>query len=146
MAVFTMTKAYSTHPHMRMTDVTGDFQQALAQAGLGSGIITGFTPGGTAALTILEFEPGLVGTDLREALDKIAPYRDASGRVIDYRHHDTWHDDNGSSHIKAALLSPSVTIPFVAGAMTLGPWQSVALVECDTRARTRKIVFQVMGE
>ena len=62
------------------------------------------------------------------------------------QHHDTWHDDNGSSHIKALLLSPFITVPIVAGRMTLGPWQNLTLVECDTRDRVRDIVFQVMGE
>ena len=102
--------------------------------------------GGVAALTTLEFEPGLVGHDLKAALDVFSPYRDEKGRVIHYQHHDTWHDDNGSSHIKALLLSPFITVPIVAGRMTLGPWQNLTLVECDTRDRVRDIVFQVMGE
>lgn len=88
-----------------------------------------------AALTTLEFEPGLVGHDLKAALDMFSPYRDEKGRVIHYQHHDTWHDDNGSSHIKALLLSPFITVPIVAGRMTLGPWQNLTLVECDTRDR-----------
>ena len=98
------------------------------------------------AVPTLEFEPGLVGHDLKAALDVFSPYRDEKGRVIHYQHHDTWHDDNGSSHIKALLLSPFITVPIVAGRMTLGPWQNLTLVECDTRDRVRDIVFQVMGE
>ena len=99
-----------------------------------------------AALTTLEFEPGLVGHDLKAALDVFSPYRDEKGRVIHYQHHAAWLDDNGSSHIKALLLSPFITVPIVAGRMTLGPWQNLTLVECDTRDRVRDIVFQVMGE
>lgn len=76
----------------------------------------------------------------------IAPYRDEKGHVIHYRHHDTWHDDNGSSHIHSLILSPFITIPFVDGKITIGPWQNLTLVECDTRDREREIVFQVMGE
>ena len=76
----------------------------------------------------------------------VAIHGDENGRVIYYHHHDTWHDDNGSSHIKAALLSPFIVIPFVNGEITIGPWQNLTLVECDTRDRTRDIVFQVMGE
>ena len=68
------------------------------------------------------------------------------GRVVPYWHHETWHDDNGSSHIKAALLSPFITVPFVNGKITVGPWQNLTLIECDTRDRVRDIVFQVMGE
>ena len=77
--------------------------------------------------TTLEYEPGLVGHDLKAALDVFSPYQDEKGRVIPYRHHDTWHDDNGSSHIKALLLSPFITVPFVQGRLTLGPWQNLTL-------------------
>lgn len=150
MAVYTESKTYHTKAHLGMIDVTEDFRHAVTAAcretGMTSGIITGFTTGGVAALTTLEYEPGLVGHDLRAALDMFAPYRDEQGRVIHYHHHDTWHDDNGSSHIKALLLSPFITVPFVDGRMTLGPWQNLTLVECDTRDRVRDIVFQVMGE
>ena len=137
MAVYTETKTYHTKAHMGMIDVTEDFRHAVEEAArqknIRNGTITGFTTGGVAALTTLEFEPGLVGHDQK-------------GRVIHYQHHDTWHDDNGSSHIKALLLSPFITVPIVAGRMTLGPWQNLTLVECDTRDRVRDIVFQVMGE
>ena len=100
--------------------------------------------GGVAGLTTLEFEPGIVHHDLKEALDVFSPYLDEHGRVIPYQHHNTWHDDNGSSHIKSALLSPFITVPFVNGKITVGPWQNLTLVECDTRDRVRDIVFQVM--
>lgn len=150
MAVYTMTKQYRTKADMGMIDVTPDFQAAVDQAckekKIKSGIITGFTTGGVAALTTLEFEPGLVRHDVREAMQGIAPYRDENGNVRPYRHHDTWHDDNGSSHIHSLILSPFITVPFVNGKITTGPWQNLTLVECDTRDRHREIVFQVMGE
>ena len=150
MAVYTMTKTYNTKGNMGMIDVTGDFQSAVSAAckekKIKSGIITGFTTGGVAALTTLEFEPGLVHHDVREAMQGIAPYRDEKGHFIHYRHHDTWHDDNGSSHIHSLILSPFITVPFVDGKITIGPWQNLTLVECDTRDRVRDIVFQVMGE
>ena len=140
MAVYTETKTYHTKAHMGMIDVTEDFRHAVEEAArqknIRNGTITGFTTGGVAALTTLEFEPGLVGHDLKAALDVFSPYRDEKGRVI----------HNGSSHIKALLLSPFITVPIVAGRMTLGPWQNLTLVECDTRDRVRDIVFQVMGE
>ena len=135
---------------MGMIDVTEDFQHAVTEAckkyGISAGIITGFTTGGVAALTTLEVEPGMVNHDLKDALDVFSPYLDERGRVIPYHHHNTWHDDNGSSHIKASLLSPFITVPFVDGRITVGPWQNLTLVECDTRNRVRDIVFQVMGE
>lgn len=150
MAVYTQTKDYHTKAHMGMIDVTKDFQNAVTNAcrkhNISSGIITGFTTGGVAGLTTLEFEPGMVTKDLKEAMDVFSPYTDETGKVIHYKHHDTWHDDNGSSHIKAALLSPFITIPFVNGEITIGPWQNLTLVECDTRDRHREIIFQVMGE
>ena len=150
MAVYTETRTYHTKAHMGMIDVTEDFRHAVEAAcrekGISAGTVTGFTTGGVAALTTLEYEPGLVGHDLKAALDVFSPYQDEKGRVIPYRHHDTWHDDNGSSHIKALLLSPFITVPFVQERLTLGPWQNLTLVECDTRDRVRDIVFQVMGE
>ena len=150
MAVYSEVKQYHTKGHMGMIDVTEDFQAAVRAAGektgIRNGIITGFTTGGVAGLTTLEFEPGLVNHDLKAALDVFSPYTDERGRVIHYHHHDTWHDDNGSSHIKAALLSPFITIPFIDGKITIGPWQNLTLIECDTRDRHREIVFQVMGE
>ena len=150
MAVYTMTKTYKTRAHMGMIDITEDFQAAVTAAcrekGISSGTITGFTTGGVAGLTTLEFEPGMVHHDLKAAMDIFSPYADETGRVIHYHHHDTWHDDNGSSHIKAALLSPFIVIPFVDGKLTIGPWQNLTLVECDTRNRVRDVVFQVMGE
>ena len=150
MAVYTETKTYHTKAQMGMIDVTEDFQHAVEEAcrqrNITDGTVTGFTTGGVAGLTTLEFEPGMVKHDLKAALDVFSPYLDAQGRVIPYWHHETWHDDNGSSHIKAALLSPFITVPFVNGRITVGPWQNLTLVECDTRDRVRDIVFQVMGE
>lgn len=150
MAVYTVFKEYHTGAHMSMIDITGDFRAALKEAcdatGISAGIITGFTTGGVAALTTLEFEPGMVTKDLKEAMDVFSPYLDENGRVIHYKHHDTWHDDNGSSHIKSALLSPFITAPFTDKTLIIGPWQNFTLVECDTRDRHREVVFQIMGE
>ncbi|MCC8108688.1 MAG: YjbQ family protein [Planctomycetes bacterium] len=150
MAVHTEKRTYHTPAHMGMLDITADFREAIRNAGdahsIRNGIVTGFTTGGVAGLTTLEFEPGIVRHDLKAAMDIFSPYTDASGRIIHYRHHDTWNDDNGSSHIKAALLSPFITVPFVDGDLVIGPWQNLTLVECDTRDRVRDVVFQVMGE
>ena len=135
---------------MGMIGVTDDFRAAVRNAcrntGMKSGIITGFTTGGVAGLTTLEFEPGMVHHDLKAAMDVFSPYTDETGRVIHYHHHDTWHDDNGSSHIKAALLSPFIVLPFVEGETTTGPRQNLTLIERATRERAWDIVFQVLGE
>ncbi len=150
MAIYTSRKEYNTKAHMGMIDITSDFQKALNTAykekGISDGIITGFTTGGVAGLTTLEFEPGLVYSDLKKALDIFSPYTDETGKVIHYKHHETWHDDNGSSHIKAALLSPFITIPVTSGKLEIGPWQNLTLIECDTRDRHREVVFKVIGE
>ena len=95
MPVYTETKTYHTKAHMGMIDVTDDFRAAVQNAcrktGMQSGTITGFTTGGVAGLTTLEFEPGMVYHDLKAAMDVFSPYRDEQGNVIYYHHHDTWH-------------------------------------------------------
>ena len=95
--------------------------------------------GSTAGVTTIEFEPGAV-SDLNRLFEEIAP------RHQDYRHHLRWGDDNGSSHVRAALLGPSLTVPFADGTLILGTWQQIMLLEFDTRPRKREIVIQVVGE
>ncbi|GIV07337.1 MAG: hypothetical protein KatS3mg017_0539 [Fimbriimonadales bacterium] len=104
-----------------------------------NGIATVFVVGSTAALTTIEFEPGLV-QDMHTALERIAP------RNAPYAHEARWHDDNGHSHIRASLLGASLTVPIVGGRMTLGAWQQIVLIDFDTRPRTRTVHVQVMGE
>jgi len=120
-------------------DLTQDVQESVSRSGLTTGTVTLFVVGSTAALTTLEFEPGAV-RDLQDALERIAP-KDGI-----YRHHLRWGDDNGHSHVRAALVGPSLTIPFVEGRLTLGTWQQIILVDFDTRPRKRDIVVQIMGE
>jgi secondary thiamine-phosphate synthase enzyme len=120
-------------------DITGSVAAAVAEAGIEAGTVTVFVVGSTAAVTTIEFEPGAVA-DFNRLLDDLAP-RDA-----EYDHHARWGDDNGSSHARAALLGPSLTIPIVDGQLTLGTWQQIMLLECDTRARRREIVIQIVGE
>jgi secondary thiamine-phosphate synthase enzyme len=120
-------------------DVTDRVAAAVHASGCAAGIATVFVVGSTAAITTIEFEPGAVG-DLNRTLDALAP-RDA-----DYRHHLRWGDDNGSSHVRAALVGPSVTIPFASRELLLGTWQQVMLLELDTRPRKREVVIQIVGE
>ncbi len=119
-------------------DLTRTVTNAVRDSGLRDGIVTVFVVGSTAAITTIEFEPGAIG-DFNALLDRLAP-RDA-----DYRHHLRWGDDNGSSHVRAALLGPSITIPLVDGALTLGTWQQIMLLEVDTSPREREIVVQMLG-
>src|SRR5215831_7080720 len=111
-------------------DVTPVTVAAVDDSGLRSGLVTIFVVGSTAGITTLEFESGVVA-DIGRALEIVAP------RHGEYEHHLRWHDDNGSSHVRAALIGPSVTIPFADGRLLLGTWQQVALVELDTRGRKR---------
>ena len=120
-------------------DVTTLVADALTKSSLSAGLATVSVVGSTAAVTTIEFEPGAV-TDLNALLERLAP-RDA-----DYRHHLRWGDDNGSSHVRAALLGPSVSIPFTQRKLLLGQWQQIMVLELDTRARRREIVVQLIGE
>ena len=119
-------------------DITPALREGLRESGLREGQVLVFVPGSTGAITMIEFEPGLIA-DIPAALEKIAP------RHGDYLHHETWHDDNGSSHVRAALIGPSETIPFVDGELILGTWQQVVLLDFDTRPRSRRLIFQLTG-
>ena len=120
-------------------DITAKAAAALKESGLRSGVMTVFITGSTAAVTTIEFEPGAV-SDFNRLFEQLAP------RHAEYRHHLRWGDDNGSSHVRAALLGPSLTIPFVDGALTLGTWQQIMVIEFDTSARRREILVQMIGE
>ncbi|MEI8003512.1 MAG: secondary thiamine-phosphate synthase enzyme YjbQ [Methanothrix sp.] len=120
-------------------DITDEVQGALQSTSVQAGVVTVFIQGSTGAITTIEFEDGLVA-DLAEALQRLAP------REIDYAHNERWHDGNGHSHIRAALLGPSLTVPFVEGRLTLGTWQQIVFLELDNRPRQRKVIVQILGE
>jgi len=113
--------------------------QVVRGTGLSNGVVTVFTPSATSGLTTIEYESGALA-DLERLLDEIvSPERD-------YRHNLRWGDGNGHSHVRAALIGPSITVPFVEGRMTLGTWQQLIFLDFDNRARSRRLVVQVMGE
>jgi secondary thiamine-phosphate synthase enzyme len=120
-------------------DITAVVARGVAQSRLKNGIATVFVVGSTAGITTIEFEPGAVD-DFNALFETLAP------REGEYRHHLRWGDDNGSSHARAAVLGPSITVPFRDGKLLLGTWQQIALFEFDTRPRHREIVVQVLGE
>jgi secondary thiamine-phosphate synthase enzyme len=119
-------------------DITNNVEKILLESKLKNGIITLFVVGSTAAITTIEYEPGLQ-QDFPNMLEKIAP------KGIEYQHDNTWHDGNGHSHVKASLIGPSLTIPFINGQTSLGTWQQIVFVEMDTRSRERKIIVQIIG-
>jgi len=129
-----------TRGNNHVINITEAVARAVRDSGVVDGIVTVFNVGSTAGITTTEFEPGLANHDLEAAFERIAP---AHGR---YEHEETWHDDNGHSHVRASLLGPSLSIPLVAGQMTLGTWQQIILIDFDTRARTRTVVCQIVGE
>jgi secondary thiamine-phosphate synthase enzyme len=120
-------------------DITSGVERALAEANLASGIVTLFVVGSTAALTTIEYEDGAL-RDLSRAIERLAP------RGMEYEHHLRWGDGNGHSHVRAALLGPSLSVPFVGGRLTLGTWQQIILIDFDTRPRQREVVVQIIGE
>jgi secondary thiamine-phosphate synthase enzyme len=129
----------STNGQGDVRDVTRQVADAVSRSGMRSGIVTVFAVGSTAGMTTIEFEAGAI-EDLNAVFEQLAP------REGEYRHHLRWGDDNGSSHVRAAIVGPSLTVPFVDGAMVLGTWQQIVLLEFDTRARSREVVVQIVGE
>lgn len=129
-----------TRGNCHILDITGRVAELITQSGFNEGAVTLFNVGSTAGLTTIEYEPGLVNHDINAAFEKIAP------RNGTYQHEETWHDDNGHAHVRAALLGPSLVVPFIDGSLTLGTWQQIVLVDFDTRPRTRKIICQINGE
>jgi secondary thiamine-phosphate synthase enzyme len=120
-------------------NITDAVAAAVRASGLDRGIANVFVVGSTAGITTIEFEPGAVA-DLDAMFESLAP-RDGH-----YRHHERWGDDNGSSHVRAALLGPSITVPFDGGRLALGTWQQIVLLEFDTSRREREVVVTVIGE
>ena len=136
----------STHTHIVTTkgqsdahDITSRVDASVRESGLSAGVATVFVVGSTAGITTIEFEPGAIA-DLNHVFEQLAP------RDGEYRHHLRWGDDNGSSHVRAALLGPSLTVPFAEKRLSLGTWQQIMLLEFDTRPRRREIVVQLVGE
>ena len=129
----------SARGNSEVIDITDQVVSVLARHQLKEGMATVFVSGSTASITTTEFEPGL-RRDIPEVLERIAP----SGGG--YHHDDTWHDGNGYSHVRAALMGPCLAVPFTHGALLLGTWQQIVLVDHDNRARRRVITVQLMGK
>lgn len=130
----------STNGNGEVIDLTPQAVKAVAESGVSAGTATFFVIGSTAAITTTEYEPGLVNHDIKAAFEKIAP------KNARYEHEETWHDDNGHSHVCASLLGPSLTVPIVDGKLTLGTWQQIILIDFDTRPRSRQVICQTIGE
>ncbi len=139
MTIVTDAIRLSTRGESEIVDLTAQVQRLVESHGFREGQALVFVSGSTAALTTIEYEPGLL-EDLPAAFERIAP------RGIRYRHDDTWHDGNGHSHVRASLLGPSLAVPFREGRLLLGTWQQIALVDFDNGPRRREVVVQLTGE
>jgi secondary thiamine-phosphate synthase enzyme len=139
MPIFTRHLELTTEGENAVVDVTEMVQRLVSESGLRAGTATVFVPGSTAAVTTIEYEPGLV-KDFPLMLQRVAPDE------VPYEHQKTWHDGNGRSHVKASLVGPSLSVPFEEGRLTLGTWQQIVLVELDIRPRRRGLIVQITGE
>lgn len=139
MAINTLSIELSTRGNADVQDITDAVADSIARSGIKDGIVTVFCPSSTSALTTIEYESGCI-SDLRRLFDEIVDPR------RDYAHNARWGDGNGHSHVRAALLKASLTIPFVNGRLTLGTWQQIIFVDFDNRSRRRELVVQVIGE
>ena len=139
MTVKTQIIEFNTRGNSDILDITPDVSQALGDVGLTLGTVTLFSPSATSALTTIEYESGCL-SDIRRLFDEIVePNRH-------YAHNARWGDGNGHSHIRAALLGPSLSVPFIDGRLTLGTWQQIIFIDFDNRARQRRLIAQFIGE
>jgi len=119
-------------------DITKQVSNIVKDSNIENGTVTIFVAGSTAAITTIEYEPGLIN-DFPEMLSRIIP------KNIEYEHDNTWHDGNGHSHVRASLVGPSLTVPIINSKLTLGTWQQIVLLEMDTRPRNRTLILQIMS-
>ncbi len=128
------TKGYSD-----VIDITGFVSEIVSESEISNGIVAVFIPGSTASVTTIEYESGAV-EDLKNAIEKIVP------QSANYSHDARWGDGNGFSHVRAALIGASISIPLINGTLSLGTWQQIICVDFDNKPRKRKVVVQVFGE
>jgi secondary thiamine-phosphate synthase enzyme len=130
---------FKTKGEVTIKDITSEVAKVIKASKVRHGTVTVFHPGSTGVISTIEYEPGLV-QDLEEALERLFP------KDLNYKHHLKWSDGNGHSHIRATFLGPSLVVPIIDGAMTLGQWQQIIFIDLDVRPRERKVIVQVMGE
>lgn len=139
MVVINSTIQIRTNGNAEIVDITDKSREEIQQSLVSDGLLTIFCPSSTSALTTIEFEPGCV-KDLTRLLDEIVdPTRE-------YAHNARWGDGNGHSHVRAALLGPSLSVPFINSTLTLGTWQQIIFIDFDNRSRERNLVVQIIGE
>ncbi len=137
--VVTRKIALNSKGHCDLIDITRQVKEEVSASGIDSGTVTLFLAGSTAAISTIEFEPGLL-SDFQAMWERNVP------RNIPYQHDRAWGEGNGYSHVRSSLLGPSLVVPFTNKTLALGTWQQIVLVDFDNRPRSREIVLQIMGE
>lgn len=138
MKVISKTIRLSSKGQDDVIDITKQVSNVVKDSNIENGTVTIFVAGSTAAITTIEYEPGLI-KDFPEMLSRIIP------KNIEYEHDNTWQDGNGHSHVRASLVGPSLTVPIIDSKLTLGTWQQIVLLEMDTRPRNRTLILQIMS-
>jgi secondary thiamine-phosphate synthase enzyme len=133
------TLSLSTKGFSDILDITDRVETVAGRSKIENGLVTVFCPGSTGAVTTIEYESGVL-KDLQKAIEKIVPSN------IPYDHDKRWGDGNGFSHVRAALMKPSLTIPVFKGKLALGTWQQIVFIDFDNRRRERNLIVQIMGE
>jgi secondary thiamine-phosphate synthase enzyme len=139
MTIFSETISLRTKGFSDILDITHQVDAATDRSGIKNGLVTVFCPGSTGSVTTIEYESGVL-RDLQIAIQKIVPAN------IPYEHDKRWGDGNGFSHVRAALMKPSLTIPLIKGKLALGTWQQIVFIDFDNRSRERNLIVQIMGE
>ena len=136
---YSETVSLSTKGFSDIIDITDHVISVLGHSGIENGLVTVFCPGSTGAVTTIEYESGVL-KDFQKAIEKLVPSN------IPYEHDRRWGDGNGFSHVRAALMKPSLSIPLIQGRLTLGTWQQVVFIDFDNRKRDRNIFVHITGE
>jgi secondary thiamine-phosphate synthase enzyme len=139
MTIISKSIQLSTSGNCDIVNITSEVVSEVSNSGLSNGAAIVFVTGSTAGVTTIEYEAGLV-IDLKEMWEKLVPEK------MEYKHDRAWGDGNGYSHVRASLLGPCLTIPFINRKLALGTWQQVVLIDFDNRVRSREIIIQVIGE
>ncbi len=139
MAVVTVRVSFPSKKELDIINITERVQEEVSRSGLKKGIVNVFAAGSTASVSTIEFEPNLI-KDFKDAMERLVP----SG--IEYQHHKTWGDNNGKSHVRAALMGPGTSVPFEDKKLILGTWQQLVLLDFDVPERTREVVLTIIGE
>lgn len=139
MVVYQEEVMFRTRGEGDIVDLTGEVEKIVKKSGIRSGIAHIFAVGSTAAVSTIEYEPGLK-EDLSMVLERVAP------KSVEYKHHLRWGDYNGHSHVRATIIGPSLEVPVRNGELILGTWQQIVFIELDVKARNRRVIITVMGE